>query len=149
MIKRTLFQIVGLLMLAGCASTGTQNAATSGEDAEKLAALKYFETECEHVYSYLPDFALDACVSLSYSHYELQKASALSGGGRSSYSSGSPASGYDTTLQGDSSGKVYRASECIGAVVNGTCHGAVIDTQRMRPRCHGTMIGGSCTGPQF
>jgi hypothetical protein len=44
---------------------------------------------------------------------------------------------------------VYSANECIGAVVNGRCHGSVIDTQPMRPRCYGQMIGGQCTGPMF
>jgi hypothetical protein len=44
---------------------------------------------------------------------------------------------------------VYAPRECIGAVVNGVCHGSVIDTMPMRPRCYGTMIGGRCTGPMF
>ena len=43
--------------------------------------------------------------------------------------------------------KLYKPSECIGAVVNGACYGGVIDTQPMRPVCHGVMIGGHCTGP--
>ena len=43
---------------------------------------------------------------------------------------------------------IYRASECIGAVVNGVCNGTVIDTEPMRPRCHGTLLpDGTCTGP--
>jgi hypothetical protein len=41
---------------------------------------------------------------------------------------------------------VYAPGECIGAVVNGVCHGSVIDTMPNRPRCHGTMINGQCTG---
>jgi len=45
---------------------------------------------------------------------------------------------------------VYRASECIGAVVNGVCNGTVIDTEPARPRCHGTLLpDGSCTGPMY
>ena len=45
---------------------------------------------------------------------------------------------------------IYNASECIGAVVNGVCNGALIDTEPMRPRCHGTLLpDGSCTGPVF
>jgi len=45
---------------------------------------------------------------------------------------------------------IYNASECIGAVVNGVCNGTVIDTEPMRPRCHGTLLpDGSCTGPVF
>ena len=43
---------------------------------------------------------------------------------------------------------IYRASECIGAVVNGVCNGTVIDTEPRRPRCHGTLLpDGTCTGP--
>jgi hypothetical protein len=45
--------------------------------------------------------------------------------------------------------KVYRADDCIGAVVNGVCHGSVIDTDPARQRCHGAWINGQCTGPQF
>ena len=45
---------------------------------------------------------------------------------------------------------IYRASECIGAVVAGVCNGTVIDTEPMRPRCHGTLLpDGTCTGPVF
>lgn len=44
---------------------------------------------------------------------------------------------------------VYHPSECIGAVVNGVCHGSVIDTNPGRPRCYGTMLNGQCIGPMF
>ena len=45
---------------------------------------------------------------------------------------------------------IYDASECIGAVVAGVCHGSVIDTDPMRPRCHGVLMpDGTCTGPVF
>lgn len=51
----------------------------------------------------------------------------------------------------DPSQPVYRASDCIGAVVNGVCHGAVTpDAQTRQPvRCYGQVINGQCTGPQF
>jgi len=49
----------------------------------------------------------------------------------------------------DEGQKVYRASECIGAVVNGVCHGSVIDTDPARPTCHGAWVAGRCTGPQY
>ncbi len=58
---------------------------------------------------------------------------------------------YDTSY----GSSVIPASECIGAVVNGTCHGSAtpgaqikIDTGQY-PTCYGQMIGGVCTGPQF
>lgn len=47
------------------------------------------------------------------------------------------------------------ASECIGAVVNGVCHGTPSPDAQIRsqtgqlPRCHGTMVSGQCTGPVF
>jgi hypothetical protein len=46
-------------------------------------------------------------------------------------------------------------SECIGAVVNGVCHGTPTPEAQIKiqtgqaPRCYGTMIGGRCTGPMF
>jgi len=44
--------------------------------------------------------------------------------------------------------KVFPASDCIGAVVNGICHGSVIDTGQGMT-CHGEMLDGKCTGPLF
>lgn len=46
-------------------------------------------------------------------------------------------------------------SDCIGAVVNGVCHGSPSPdaTIRMKtgqaPKCYGTVVGGRCTGPEF
>ncbi|WP_330114364.1 hypothetical protein SA496_20175 [Pseudomonas sp. JS3066] len=42
---------------------------------------------------------------------------------------------------------IYDASQCIGAVVNGVCHGSTMG--QPVARCYGTMINGQCTGPQF
>jgi len=44
---------------------------------------------------------------------------------------------------------VFPARECIGAVVNGVCHGGRISTDPMPVRCHGEMLNGRCTGPMF
>lgn len=43
---------------------------------------------------------------------------------------------------------VYRAQDCIGAVVNGVCHGS---TGAAQPQavCYGQVLNGQCTGPQF
>lgn len=51
----------------------------------------------------------------------------------------------------DAAQPVYRPADCIGAVVNGVCHGAVTpDAQIRQPvRCYGQMLNGQCTGPQF
>ena len=43
---------------------------------------------------------------------------------------------------------VYDARNCVGPVVDGVCHGTVL--QEGHPlRCHGKMIEGECTGPIF
>jgi hypothetical protein len=45
--------------------------------------------------------------------------------------------------------KVYNARQCIGAVVNGECHGSIMPDAAYHPTCHGQMINGMCTGPMF
>ena len=145
MTKRIFFILACALVLVDCTSTANQEAAASSEEIDKQAALKFFRTECEARDGVLPESTLDACAQLYYAQHQLQQAVGLSG------TSGRAGSMPDqnTTLDGDTSNKVYQASECIGAVVNNVCHGSVIDTQPMRQRCHGQMIGGRCTGPQF
>ena len=43
---------------------------------------------------------------------------------------------------------VYREQDCIGAVVNGVCHGS-IGAAQPQATCYGQMLNGQCTGPQF
>ena len=43
---------------------------------------------------------------------------------------------------------VYRAQDCIGAVVNGVCHGSTGAAQPLAT-CYGQMLNSQCTGPQF
>jgi len=43
---------------------------------------------------------------------------------------------------------VYREQDCIGAVVNGVCHGS-IGAAQSQATCYGQMLNGQCTGPQF
>ena len=43
---------------------------------------------------------------------------------------------------------VISAGDCIGAVVNGVCHGAAAPGAPITT-CHGQMVGGLCTGPMF
>jgi hypothetical protein len=45
--------------------------------------------------------------------------------------------------------KVYSRSECLGPIVNGRCHGAILPNQAHHPRCHGQWVNGQCTGPVF
>jgi len=42
---------------------------------------------------------------------------------------------------------VYDASQCVGPIIMGECHGSTIGPPRKT--CHGTMINGQCTGPMF
>lgn len=44
---------------------------------------------------------------------------------------------------------VYSASECVGPIVAGVCHGAILPNQATHPVCHGEMLNGTCTGPMF
>jgi hypothetical protein len=45
---------------------------------------------------------------------------------------------------------VYSAHECIGAIVNGQCHGSILpDYSRPHQTCYGQMINGICTGAMF
>jgi hypothetical protein len=45
--------------------------------------------------------------------------------------------------------KVYDASECIGPVIRGRCHGTILPNQAYHPTCHGAWLNGECTGPMF
>lgn len=45
--------------------------------------------------------------------------------------------------------KVYDASECIGAVVMGRCHGTILPKSAYHPTCYGAWLNGRCTGPMF
>jgi len=59
--------------------------------------------------------------------------------GQPVYSSSSPETGQT----------VYSASECVGTIVAGVCHGAILPNQATHPVCHGEMLNGTCTGPMF
>ena len=62
---------------------------------------------------------------------------------------GSPAPGARQTGVGGQYGQsVINSGDCIGAVVNGMCHGTAAPGAPMAT-CHGEMIGGICTGPMF
>ena len=54
------------------------------------------------------------------------------------------------TIQDFSAGQtVYSSRECIGAVVMGVCHGAILPQSANHPTCYGQMLNGICTGPMF
>jgi len=56
--------------------------------------------------------------------------------------------------QTDQGNAIYYADDCIGAVVNGVCHGTINPSIQPVAHCYETMINGQmfngqCTGPQF
>lgn len=51
------------------------------------------------------------------------------------------------SLPGDGE-PVISSSDCIGAVVNGVCHGTPAPGAATAT-CHGQMVAGVCTGPMF
>ena len=55
----------------------------------------------------------------------------------------------DPYVQLGDTDKMIRASDCIGAVVNGKCHGQTIDGQWNNKTCHGTILNGECIGAEF
>ena len=67
------------------------------------------------------------------------------------YSSSGPETGQPVySPSGAGPGQpVYSASECVGPIVAGVCHGAILPNQATHPVCHGEMLNGTCTGPMF
>jgi hypothetical protein len=62
---------------------------------------------------------------------------------------GGPAPGVPQTGFGGQYGQsVINSGDCIGAVVNGVCHGAAAPGAPTAT-CYGQMVGGMCTGPMF
>jgi hypothetical protein len=45
--------------------------------------------------------------------------------------------------------QVYGPKECIGPIVMGVCHGAILPQSANHPTCYGQMLNGVCTGPMF
>jgi hypothetical protein len=52
-------------------------------------------------------------------------------------------------VQTEQGNAVYDASDCIGAVVNGVCHGTINPSIQPLAHCYGTMINNQCTGPMY
>jgi hypothetical protein len=62
------------------------------------------------------------------------------GGGAGSPAAAAPQTGFGQP--------VISSGDCIGAVVNGVCHGTPAPGAATAT-CHGQMVGGVCTGPMF
>lgn len=58
---------------------------------------------------------------------------------------------YQTQDQQASGTPMYRADECVGAVVGDRCYGAISPKalERQVTRCYGEIIAGRCVGAQF
>ena len=133
------FKIILLLpllgIIAGCSTIGEM--AASARATRSNIAVAYAENFCKATISNKPDTDrqadIDSCTKDMYG-----RLMAKSRTGSSVYPVGSSTTGQ----------KVYRADECIGAVVNGQCHGSIIP-KGYAPTCYGTMLNGQCTGPMF
>lgn len=70
---------------------------------------------------------------------------------RSSDRSSAPSSPYGGVYGAASPDgvRVYAPSQCIGAIVNGECHGSIMPNGSPPMTCHGQMLNGQCTGPMF
>jgi hypothetical protein len=55
---------------------------------------------------------------------------------------------HQTGFGGQSGQPVINSGDCIGAVVNGVCHGSPAPGAPTST-CYGQMVGGICTGPMF
>jgi hypothetical protein len=67
------------------------------------------------------------------------------------YSSSDPGTGQPvySPSGAETEQTVYSPSECVGPIVAGVCHGAILPNQATHPVCHGQMVNGTCTGPMF
>jgi hypothetical protein len=45
--------------------------------------------------------------------------------------------------------EVFSFNECVGPIVMGVCHGAILPHSAYHPTCYGQMLNGICTGPMF
>ncbi|SRR5579883_2413936 len=44
---------------------------------------------------------------------------------------------------------VYGPGECVGPVIMGECHGAIVPQAGYHRTCHGAWMNGQCAGPMF
>jgi hypothetical protein len=68
--------------------------------------------------------------------------------GRALQEGSAPPAGYPSSPPATGQ-PVYSPSECVGVIVMGVCHGAILPNQATHPVCHGQMLDGVCTGPMF
>lgn len=60
-----------------------------------------------------------------------------------------PTSAAQKRVQLEQGNAVYDPGDCVGAVVNGVCHGTINPSIQPVARCYGTMINGQCSGPMY
>lgn len=155
---KTILTVSGLALMAGCTST-----------AQKLGELRadlyapIYEAQLSSYSESAKNDAVEYCVdkfedsSLAGDEYKEQIRPCLEteynkrmdfyiSQNNKSQSSKPSVTNYQ---DGNSGSKVYSSDECIGAVVNGVCHGSILPKSGYHKTCHGTMINGQCTGPMF
>lgn len=149
---KTILAVSGLALLAGC-STMAEYAAEARASYDKgyyeafsKAAMEDTEKYCYEKFKDQadlvkenPDLVKD-CINNDYEkrlNYYL------------THSTSTRSNAPVTAGQSGTGQKVYSADECIGAIVNGVCHGSILPKSGYQKTCHGTMINGQCTGPMF
>ena len=151
---KTILAVSGLALLAGCTSTAQK----LGELRADLYAPMY-EAQLSSFSESAKNDAVEYCVgkfknsSLTDEEYKQQIKPCLETEYNKrmdfyiSQSNNNQSSKQPVT--GSSGNKVYSSDECIGAIVNGVCHGSILPRPGYHKTCHGTMINGQCTGPMF
>lgn len=155
---KTILTVSAFALMAGCSSTAQK----IGELRADLYAPIY-EAELSRYSESAKNDAVEYCIEkfkdspLADEEYKEQIKPCLEteynkrmdfyiAQGNNSKSASAPVTSYQ---DGTTGSKVYSSEECIGAVVNGVCHGSILPKPGYRKTCHGTMINGQCTGPMF
>ena len=149
---KTILAVSGFALLAGCSSMAefAADARASYDkgryEAFSKAAMEDTENYCLEKFKDQTDLVkenpdlIKDCINNDYEkrlNYYLTHSANTNN--KKPVTSGQPATGQ----------KVYKADECIGAIVNGVCHGSILPKSGHQKTCHGTMINGQCTGPMF
>ncbi|MFK0572225.1 hypothetical protein [Endozoicomonas sp.] len=111
------------------------------DEMAKEGALKTCQKQQAKAPEVMDTLAFEQCLATQYQQRMAFYMSTMNKGIQNSSARGATQPGYGS--------KVYRADECIGAIVNGVCHGSILPKSANHPTCHGQMINGQCTGPMF
>ena len=118
------------LIITGCSTLG--EAYKSASMLQLDMAESYYTGLCKTLYDIEDDLEAQDC-AMKYINARYAQSSNI----RQNQQTGQPGT------------PVYSSDECVGAIVNGVCHGSIIPKSAVPVRCYGTMINGQCTGAMF